>query len=151
MQILGWFLIAAAVLVGYLYWDKCRELKIARGEIEPDLPSGSLFFFNLDREDLLKEAEEMIRLLAEEGLQLLHHEEHLWGFEQRYTYNHKGHVASWVNYIIDCRCEHPTFAARAACFDNSLTVAQTINEIHNLPDGVSVYARGEENIEDGED
>ena len=36
MQILGWFLIAAAVLVGYLYWDKCRELKIARGEIEPD-------------------------------------------------------------------------------------------------------------------
>lgn len=146
------FIIVAAVTVGYLYWDKCRELKIVTGEAEPNLPTGTIFFYNVDRGALLQEAESMIEPLIERGFRLIKSIEHEWGYEQHYVFissDHRGKAISWVNWVIDVRGDHPTFAAKVACFDCSLTVAQTIDELQRLPAGVNIYAK--EEIKDDED
>lgn len=137
-------IIIGAIIVGWLYWDKCREVRMLRNEAEPDLPAAAIFFYNLeDRGELLEEAEGMIQPLVEKGFSLMLSQEHDWGYEQRYVFSKDGQCVSWVNYIIDVNHDHPNFAAKVACFDSSLTAAQAIREIAELPEGVSVYAKEE--------
>lgn len=142
-------IIIGAIVVGWLYWDKCREVRRVKGEVEADLPSGAIFFYNFeDNAELLKEAESMIPMLSDKGFSLLATQEYDWGYEQRYVFTKEGACISWVNYIINVNHNHPIFAAKVACFDSSLTAAQAIREISELPEGVTVYAKEEFDYEE---
>ena len=85
--LLAIFLICCAIVVGYLYWDKLREIKMyERLLVEEEAAireknAGLGIFVLHTKEKMAADLDDMIRELGQSNINLGRRKEYKWGFE----------------------------------------------------------------------
>lgn len=86
---LALFIIIAAIVVGYLYWDKIREVErlkkqLAWDDDDKEIIMGSVIWSEKDLDTMQQELDKIAQGLDEKGVELDRRIKHKWGWEYRF-------------------------------------------------------------------
>lgn len=122
----GLFLIAAAIIVGILYWDKIREVKKLErmvvqetAEIATEYSGLAVFVYETKEEMQSDIAEAATDLAARGSIHPHRRKEHKWGYEVEFDTGYK-------IFFCDPRIEIPHLPVHLVFIDHRMTADQTI-------------------------
>lgn len=126
--LLGIFLICCAIVVGYLYWDKLKEIKmyerlLVEGEAAIREKNAGLGIFVLHtKEEMAADLDDMIQELGQRDVNLGRRKEYKWGFEVSLDTGYK-------IFLCDPRIEIPELPISTVFIDEHMNADLTIQTL----------------------